>query len=212
MCDNDSMHDMLAYQLKAGLSRREFGALTLGVGLVSLLPRAADAAEVTEAEVDIKTPDGVCDAYFVHPAKGAARRGAGVAGRLRPAAGVPADGQAPGRVRLCGAGGQSVLPREARADVPAQPGLQRSGDTRCADGADECPDPADCKHRCHGLPGLARRPEGGGQETQGRHDRLLHGRAADHAHRRELSRAASARAPLSMAADWSPTSPTARTC
>ena len=71
MCDNDSMHDMLAYQLKAGLSRREFGALTLGVGLVSLLPRAADAAEVTEAEVDIKTPDGVCDAYFVHPAKGA---------------------------------------------------------------------------------------------------------------------------------------------
>src|SRR5450432_4555327 len=71
MCDNDSMDDMLAYQLKAGLSRREFGALSLGAGVVSLLPRVAGAAEVVETEVDIKTPDGVADAYFVHPAKGA---------------------------------------------------------------------------------------------------------------------------------------------
>ncbi len=72
MCDNDSMDDMVAYQLRAGMSRREFGALTLGAGLVSVLPRAADAAEVTESEVDIKTPDGVADAYFAHPAKSAA--------------------------------------------------------------------------------------------------------------------------------------------
>ena len=27
---------------------------------------------VTESEVKIKTPDGTCDAYFVHPASGAA--------------------------------------------------------------------------------------------------------------------------------------------
>jgi carboxymethylenebutenolidase len=70
MCDNDSMRDMLAYQLKQGLSRREFGALTLGAGLLSVLPRMADAAEVIESEVDIKTPDGTADAYFVHPATG----------------------------------------------------------------------------------------------------------------------------------------------
>ena len=70
MCDNDSMDDMLAYRLKMGLSRREFGALTLGAGLMAVLPRAADAAEVIEQEVQIKTPDGTCDAYFVHPAKG----------------------------------------------------------------------------------------------------------------------------------------------
>ncbi len=70
MCDNDSMDDVLAYRLKMGLSRREFGALTVGAGIVAVLPRVAGAAEVTESEVQIKTPDGMCDAYFVHPAKG----------------------------------------------------------------------------------------------------------------------------------------------
>lgn len=72
MCDNDSMDDMIEYQLKsAQLSRRRFGALTLGTGMASLLPRAADAAWIEDAEVDIKTPDGTCDAYFAHPGEGA---------------------------------------------------------------------------------------------------------------------------------------------
>jgi carboxymethylenebutenolidase len=71
MCDQAAFDDMTEYQLKSGVSRREFGALTLGAGLVSLLPRAAAAADVTETEVQIKTPDGTCDAYFVHPATGA---------------------------------------------------------------------------------------------------------------------------------------------
>jgi carboxymethylenebutenolidase len=70
MCDNDSLDDMLEYRLRSGLSRRQFGALTLGAGLVGLLPAVANALEVQESEVDIKTPDGTCDAYFVHPAKG----------------------------------------------------------------------------------------------------------------------------------------------
>ena len=71
MCDQDSMDDMLEYQLKSkALSRRQFGAMSLGAGLVSLLPPVAGAAEVTESEVEIKTPDGTADAYFVHPAKG----------------------------------------------------------------------------------------------------------------------------------------------
>jgi carboxymethylenebutenolidase len=73
MCDSDAMDDMLEYRLKsAGLSRRRFGALTIGAGLASVLPPVANAAEVKESEVDIKTPDGTCDAYFVHPAKGKA--------------------------------------------------------------------------------------------------------------------------------------------
>jgi len=71
MCDQDAFDDITEYQLKSGVSRREFGALTLGAGLVSLLPRGAAAADVTETEVQIKTPDGTCDAYFVHPATGA---------------------------------------------------------------------------------------------------------------------------------------------
>jgi carboxymethylenebutenolidase len=72
MCDNDSLEDMIEYRLRSAvLSRRQFGALTLGAGVVSLLPPVADAAaEVQEAEVDIKTPDGTADAYFVHPSTG----------------------------------------------------------------------------------------------------------------------------------------------
>jgi carboxymethylenebutenolidase len=71
MCDQDSIADMLEYRLKQGISRREFGALGLGTALLSMLPRAADAADTTEADVEIKTPDGTADAYFVHPSKGA---------------------------------------------------------------------------------------------------------------------------------------------
>jgi carboxymethylenebutenolidase len=73
MCDNDSFDDMIAYQLKKKeLSRRQFGAMGLTAGLVAMLPPVANAAEVTESEVEIKTPDGTCDAHFVHPAKGSA--------------------------------------------------------------------------------------------------------------------------------------------
>src|SRR4029077_9830471 len=72
MCDNDALDDMIEYRLKSGLSRRQFGALTVGAGLASVLPPVANAAEVTDSDVDIKTPDGTCDAYFVHPAKGKA--------------------------------------------------------------------------------------------------------------------------------------------
>ena len=71
MCDQDSFDDQIEYDLKArGISRRQFGALTLGAGMISLLPVVATAAEVVESEVQIKSADGMADAYFVHPAKG----------------------------------------------------------------------------------------------------------------------------------------------
>ena len=71
MCDQDAFDDMVEYQLRAsGLSRREFGRLSLGAGLAVALPAVAGAPELVESEVDIKTPDGTADAYFVHPAKG----------------------------------------------------------------------------------------------------------------------------------------------
>jgi len=72
MCDEDSISDIIEYQLKSGMSRRSFGALTVGAGLMSLLPRVAGAAVLAEEEVDIRTPDGTADCYFVHPADGAA--------------------------------------------------------------------------------------------------------------------------------------------
>lgn len=65
MCERDSNDDILRGN---ELSRRRFGALGLGAGFAALLPPVAGAVEVTESEVEIKTPDGTCDAHFVHPA------------------------------------------------------------------------------------------------------------------------------------------------
>jgi carboxymethylenebutenolidase len=72
MCDQDHFEaDKLEYEAKGLVTRRQFGVL-LGAGVAMALPRVLDAVAVTEAEVSIKTPDGTCDAYFVHPASGAA--------------------------------------------------------------------------------------------------------------------------------------------
>jgi len=53
------------------VTRKQFGA-TLGAGLALMLPQAANAVTVSESDVSITTPDGTADAYFVHPAAGAA--------------------------------------------------------------------------------------------------------------------------------------------
>lgn len=72
MCDNDAFDDMISYERRsAELSRRRFGALAAGMSVAFALPRLANAADVNESDVEIKTPDGTADAYFVHPAKGA---------------------------------------------------------------------------------------------------------------------------------------------
>jgi len=65
MCERDSNDDILRGN---ELTRRQFGALGLGATLAAMLPAIAVAAEVAEHEVEIKTPDGTCDAHFVHPA------------------------------------------------------------------------------------------------------------------------------------------------
>lgn len=66
MCDQDHFKDDLKKY-----SRRDLGTMAAaGLG-VAMLPRVANAAEVQEQEVVIKTPDGECDAYFVTPADGA---------------------------------------------------------------------------------------------------------------------------------------------
>jgi carboxymethylenebutenolidase len=70
MCERDlSEQDILRGN---ELTRRRFSALGLGAGFTALLPRLAGAVEVTESEVEIRTPDGTCDAHFVHPAEPAA--------------------------------------------------------------------------------------------------------------------------------------------
>jgi carboxymethylenebutenolidase len=71
MCDSQTMDDALEYTIGTDRwSRRQFGSLGLGAGLATLLPAAASAAQVTGVDVDIRTPDGVADAFFVFPAEG----------------------------------------------------------------------------------------------------------------------------------------------
>jgi carboxymethylenebutenolidase len=67
MCEND---DLVEFQRRAELSRRQFGKMTVGTGLAMMLPKLTEAADMKESEVAIKTPDGTTDAYFVHPASG----------------------------------------------------------------------------------------------------------------------------------------------
>ena len=72
MCDKDHFdEDLTKYTASGGVTRREFGAL-VGAGLVMALPRVLNAVDVTESEVEIRTPDGVADAYFVRPQTGTA--------------------------------------------------------------------------------------------------------------------------------------------
>jgi carboxymethylenebutenolidase len=67
MCERDHfLEDLEKY-----MTRRQFGVLAAGAGLMMLLPHTANALDVVESDVEITTPDGVCDAYFVHPASGA---------------------------------------------------------------------------------------------------------------------------------------------
>src|ERR1051325_2911597 len=72
MCDQDHFDDDLKdYEARGMVTRRQFGVL-LGAGVAMMLPKVVDAVAVTESEVTIKTPDGMCDSYFVHPATGTA--------------------------------------------------------------------------------------------------------------------------------------------
>src|SRR5271154_4158913 len=68
MCEHDDLQEFA--RRSNDLTRRQFGAMALGAGLVATLPKLAGAAETQGTDVEIKTPDGTADAYFVHPAKG----------------------------------------------------------------------------------------------------------------------------------------------
>lgn len=66
MCDQDHFEEDLKKY-----SRRDIGLLlSAGIGAAMVLPRSANAAEIVENDVEIKTPEGVCDAYFVTPKSG----------------------------------------------------------------------------------------------------------------------------------------------
>ena len=53
------------------LSRRDFVAMSIAAGLAAAAGSSSAAdLQVVETNVEVKTPDGVCDAAFIHPATG----------------------------------------------------------------------------------------------------------------------------------------------
>ena len=64
--DSEKLHKAVA-----DLSRRDFMAFSVAAGLAAAAGSALAAAQpVVETDVTIKTPDGTCDAAFIHPATG----------------------------------------------------------------------------------------------------------------------------------------------
>src|SRR5581483_6601329 len=72
MCDQDHFdNDEQQYEARGLVTRKQFGMM-LGAGMAMMLPQVANAVAVTESDVNVMTPDGTADCYFVHPASGTA--------------------------------------------------------------------------------------------------------------------------------------------
>ena len=72
MCDQDHFdEDLRVFETRGLVTRKQFGIM-VGSGIAMILPQVANAANVTESEVNVTTPDGTADCYFVHPATGSA--------------------------------------------------------------------------------------------------------------------------------------------
>lgn len=64
---NESMNDAHSGEI----TRRDFTTLLVGAGIAATVQGAAAAdLELVETDVEIKTPDGTCDAAFIHPKSG----------------------------------------------------------------------------------------------------------------------------------------------
>src|SRR5262249_45570573 len=72
MCDQDHFEkDRQEYEALGLVTRKQF-SIMLGAGMAMMLPQVANAVAVTESDVNVMTPDGNADCYFVHPASGTA--------------------------------------------------------------------------------------------------------------------------------------------
>lgn len=67
MCETD---DFGGFEIENRMTRRRFGYLAMGASLVALSPWPALAGSTKGRDVDIATPAGTADAYFVHPLQG----------------------------------------------------------------------------------------------------------------------------------------------
>ena len=72
MCDQDRFeNDRQEYEARGLVTRKQFGMI-LGAGVAMMLPKIANAVAVAESDVNVQTPDGVADCYFVYPSSGTA--------------------------------------------------------------------------------------------------------------------------------------------
>lgn len=74
MCDEFTQSAEEEALARKGLTRRDFAALGGAAAIVACSGgngEAKPSASLPEQSVRITTPDGTCDAFFVHPAKGA---------------------------------------------------------------------------------------------------------------------------------------------
>ena len=72
MCDELTQQDADEFLRRSGMTRRQFGKLSAAAGMAVMFPPVANAQDVTEHDVEVATPDGTADCYFVHPAGGPA--------------------------------------------------------------------------------------------------------------------------------------------
>ena len=70
MCDEQTQKDVEEFLSRSAVTRRQFGKLSAAAGLAIMLPPVANAQDATGTDVDVTTPDGVADCYFVHPSAG----------------------------------------------------------------------------------------------------------------------------------------------
>ena len=71
MCNEKNAKDMEKYiRASNPLTRRQFGTLSVGASMAVFFSQNTDAVDVTEANINVTTPDGMADCYFVHPSSG----------------------------------------------------------------------------------------------------------------------------------------------
>lgn len=71
MCDEQTEEDANKFSLQTNkINRRDFSKIGAATLLMAMLPKVAFADALSESTVEVVTPDGVSDCYFVHPAQG----------------------------------------------------------------------------------------------------------------------------------------------
>jgi carboxymethylenebutenolidase len=70
MIDDERQNSEINNEPNSDVSRRDFIAMSVAAGIVAATGSASAAMPVSETDVTIKTPDGMCDAAFIHPTTG----------------------------------------------------------------------------------------------------------------------------------------------